>query len=357
MRSATPVIDAVSTYGLRAGSPRVRLADWFDHEGLVARWHTYAGTSDVRPGTMLRHPLAVGCAELAVRRQVRADILTLSREASPWSLGGVEEALLARAGRGVYDVDDAIFDDPSPVRRLMRFERKWKRMLGAADVVIAGNDYLAERASRDARDVRMIPSCVEPGDYLPKDSWALGELPVLVWLGSPATEHFVVELIEPLTRLHQRTGARLRLISGSADNPALAPMAHLLDRVPWDPATVASALAGADVALGPLDDSPYARGKCAYKLLQYAATGLPVVASPVGANDLALTRFDGVAVGAADDWAEAVEAVLAEGEERRRRRGEQGLRAVNEHYSFASWSASWRAAVLGEESGSRRRGQ
>lgn len=348
MTAGTPVVDAVTTYRLSAASPRVRMADWFAHEGITARWHTYADTADVRPETLAAHPWRVLRAERHVRSIASAEVLMLSREASPWSLGGVEADLLARAGRGVYDVDDAIFDDPSPIRRLMRFPRKWARMVQAADVVIAGNDYLAEHAGRHASDVRMIPSCIEPEDYRAKTQWSVSEVPRVVWLGSPATEHYLVDLIEPLARLHDRTGARLTLISGPGERRDLAPLGHLVDRVAWDPATVPALLAMGDVAIGPLDDSPYARGKCAYKLLQYAATGLPMVASPVGANALALARFDGVPVAGVDDWADALEGVLTESEARRAARGRRALVAVREHYAFAAWSSAWRDAVLGQ---------
>lgn len=344
----SPGIDAVTTYALTAGSPRVRLADWFAHERLTARWHTYANTPDVKPGTMARHASRVAAAELRLRRGYRTEVLTLSREASPWSLGGLEESLLRNAVRGVYDFDDAIFDDPSPVRRLLRMARKWRRVVAAADVVIAGNDYLAERAAGYARDVRVIPSCVQPGDYIAKTDWSVASSPHLVWLGSPATEHFLAGLMEPLRRLHARTGARLTIVSGPLVNPILKPIEHLVERVGWDPATVAQHLSDADVALGPLDDTPYARGKCAYKLLQYAASGLPMVASPVGANAQAISRFDGLAVGAHDDWAEAIETLLLESESRRRQRGMNSVRAVAEHYSFSRWSAAWRSAVLGD---------
>ena len=98
-----------------------------------------------------------------------------------------------------------------------------------------------------------------------------------------------------LARVCKATGARLVLISGARDNPALHEVAPFMTRVPWSLEGVGAALAAADVAIAPLDEGPYAQGKCAYKLLQYAATGLPVVGSPTGANALALSRFDGLA--------------------------------------------------------------
>ena len=39
-----------------------------------------------------------------------------------------------------------------------------------------------------------------------------------------------------------------------------------------------------DVGIMPLPDEPWPRGKCGFKLIQYMACGLPVVALPVGAN-------------------------------------------------------------------------
>jgi glycosyltransferase involved in cell wall biosynthesis len=43
-------------------------------------------------------------------------------------------------------------------------------------------------------------------------------------------------------------------------------------------------LVTSDIGLAPLPDNRFTRGKCGFKILQYAATGLPVVASSVGIN-------------------------------------------------------------------------
>jgi hypothetical protein len=95
----------------------------------------------------------------------------------------------------VYDFDDALFDDQSSFRRLFGMQDKCRRATAAADVVIAGNDYLANWAEQHNKDVRVIPSCINPLDYAPKTDWSIrGDAPSLVWLGSPATEIYVAQI-------------------------------------------------------------------------------------------------------------------------------------------------------------------
>jgi len=95
----------------------------------------------------------------------------------------------------------------------------------------------------------------------------------------------------------------------------------------------------------PLEDTPFARGKCAYKLLQYAAAGLPAVGSPVGANRQALERFDGFAPATGAEWYTAIESLLGATTAERSRLGATARTAVEEHYSFDAWEPEWRRAI------------
>lgn len=339
-------VQAFSSYSAQAGSTRVRLHDWLRHVNIAPVSHTYIGHRDARGSTLARNAAAVIRAERHLRQvDVRGAVVLMSREASPLSSGTTERRLLTDAEHSVYDFDDALFDDPSRVRRLLGQRDKCRSSVAAADVVIAGNDYLAEWAAAISSNVVMVPSCIEPDDYLPKRAWEVGETPIIVWLGSPSTEQFVADIATPLRAVHEVTGARLRLVSGPADNPALESLADMMDRIPWSPTAYAPALEGADVAIGPVGDTPFTRGKCAYKLLQYAATALPMVASPIGANLLALQRFDGVAATSVSDWREALTAMLLEHPSRRDRRGQTALESVRRHYSFSVWEQPWRSAT------------
>lgn len=342
-------LDVFSMYSAQAGSTRVRIYDWLNHLKLEAEEHPYAGLPNAGVGTLSHHPGKVLRAEWSSRTgKTSGRRVLMSREASPFSRGEVEERILRMAGHSAYDFDDALFHDTSIRRRAFGGARKFERAVRAADTVIAGNEYLAEWAAAFNEDVRIIPSCVEPGDYCLVDHAARSRAtPTLVWLGSASTEQYLVPLIDQLLTVHGVTGARLKLISSPHDNPELAALAPMLDRVAWAADTFAAELSEADVALAPLDDTPYARGKCAYKILQYGAAGLTVVGTPVGANALALSRVGGRAVTAARDWGDALGEALAEPAERREVAGRQARRAIEEHYSFAAWADQWRDAVLG----------
>jgi glycosyltransferase involved in cell wall biosynthesis len=64
-----------------------------------------------------------------------------------------------------------------------------------------------------------------------------------------------------------------------------------------------------DIGLMPLPDGPYERAKENYKTKIYLASGLPVVASPVGMNNSFLTHGErGMLAATSDDWVAAISA-------------------------------------------------
>jgi glycosyltransferase involved in cell wall biosynthesis len=338
-----PEFVAVTTYGRAGASARVRVYDWCDHLGLHPTFLDYGGHANNSVSALTKTPGTILRSEWALRR-LRAATVLLSRQASPFSRGRLERKLLTRAAHGVYDFDDALFADRrSGVAGVFDKRLTCRRSVQSADVVIAGNDYLADWASNLSQRVVVIPSCIQPNDYRPKSSWNVGDRPRIVWLGSPATETFLQVAAPAVLAAAKRFGARFTVVS--AGNRDLGPLTEVVDRVDWNPATFAHVLAGADAAIAPLADTPYARGKSAYKLLQYAATALPMIGSSVGANRLALERFDGIAAKSDSDWIEGLDLLLSEGSDRRQQRGMRAVAAVRELYSFDAWSSAWLAAV------------
>lgn len=336
---------AISPYGPLGASSRVRLCDWFGHLGLAPKYFNYRDEKNNSFRSMIGDPWGTARAEQMIRTlDTGGSTVIMSREASPLSAGRLEARLLRRAGHSVFDFDDALFADTSPWRKATPMKAKTKLSVRSADAVIAGNEYLAEWASTYNHEVHVVPSCIEPAHYQQKNQWGFaGIVPRLVWLGSPATEIYLSKIMPALLEVHRRTGAELQIISGAGNNALLASLAGMLSRVQWSPTTFAHYLGQADIAISPLPDTPYSRGKCAYKMLQYAATGLPMVASPVGANELALKRFDGLPATTHDEWVEALLTLIFAGGDGRRDRAVEGMESVKRHYSFQAWSDVWRS--------------
>ncbi|SDS34597.1 glycosyltransferase family protein [Agrococcus carbonis] len=337
----------VSSYGPAGSSARVRLFDWLAHLGIPHASHTYLGGRDNRLGSIAAEPRAVLRAEAGLRalvRDVPGSTLVMSRRASPFSRGGVEARLLAAADHGVYDFDDAIqLPRHDLAGRLFAPHRQWRRAVEAADTVIAGNDWLAEAAARHASHVVVVPSCVEPDRYTRKTTYERAGAPRAIWLGSPSTEPYLRSIAQPLLTAHEATGMRLTVVS--AGRASLGAIDAIVDRVDWHEATYAAELAAADFGIMPLTDEPWSLGKCAYKLLQYGASALPMVGSPVGANAQALARAGGFAPTSPQDWSEALVAMARLSPVEAERLGARARRAIDEHYSFAAWSTAWRSAV------------
>ena len=83
----------------------------------------------------------------------------------------------------------------------------------------------------------------------------------------------------------------------------------------------------------PLPDDDWARGKCAFKLIQYMACGLPVVASPVGANIDVVNVESGFLAATSQEWADALR-ILRDHPGNRTEMGQAGREQVVQHYSL-----------------------
>lgn len=107
-----------------------------------------------------------------------------------------------------------------------------------------------------------------------------------------------------------------------------------VDVVPWSEDTEAENIAKMDVGIMPLVDGPWEKGKCGYKLIQYMASGVPVVASPVGVNVEIVNNYGcGCLAQSTDEWAASLLELLSD-HEVRNTFGRAGRNAVEKRYSL-----------------------
>jgi glycosyltransferase involved in cell wall biosynthesis len=342
------VIHVVTPYGRKGPSSRVRVFEWLDRTAVPRLVSSYLSYHNSDPSHLARHPIAVLAAERRLRQIAlgRPARLLLHREASPLSRGGLERRLLSSADGAVYDFDDALQWDWGKGGLLRRVAPKAPKALTAvqhADRVIAASPVLADWASQHHSDVVVIPSCVAPDRYREKDEYAVSDPPRLGWIGSADNEAYLRLVGPALHEVHRRTGARLTLIGAS--NPSLGDLERLVDRVAWSEAVQHARLAELDVGIMPLPDEPYARGKAAYKLLQYAAAGIPAVGSPVGANEQILSQLRMQAPVDWSDWVDAILSLLVLPVSARAVLGHHARSVAQEHYSYQAWLPRWEEAV------------
>ncbi len=322
---------------------------------LMAAGHTL----DIRPlPTSLLGRLQLG-SDLS-----SYDAVILQRKLLPrWAIS----LLRRRARRLLFDFDDAVwlrdsysvkgFDDP---KRAARF----RAMVRACDVVIAGNEYLAAEARKfvPAERVRIIPTCVDVTRYTPAGckschvatlpSLTFSESLTLVWVGSSSTLKGLERFAPTLSAIGRAVpGTRLKLICDRfAEFPGLT-----VERCVWDEATEAAEIAAADVGIGWVPDDPWSRGKCGLKVLQYQAAGLPVIANAVGVQaDFVREGVTGFRAVTTDEWVNVVRALAADAD-LRVRLGAAGRKQVEDRYSVEAGGKLW-VEALAEFAGDGPRG-
>jgi glycosyltransferase involved in cell wall biosynthesis len=266
-------------------------------------------------------------------RSGRYDLLWIEYELFPW-LPAIGESLLARLGVPfVVEYDDAVFHRyDADARRLVRavLGRKIDHTMRRARAVIVGNAYLAERArAAGAAHVVELPSVVDTDVYVPGGTDGAGP-PVVGWIGSPTTAPYLHMVEDVLAALVREERVRVTLVGVE---PGRTRWAFACAERAWQPAHEVADLQSFDIGIMPLPDSPWERGKCGYKLVQYLGCGKPVVASPVGANrDIVRVGVDGYLAETADEWRAAL-LELAGDPARRARMGLAGRARVEHGYA------------------------
>ena len=334
----------LSLYGHQAASHRVRLSQFqpgLESAGIDLRIHSllddaYLQRSFSGGRPSLRGLLAAyGRRIQALRQADRFDLAIVHCELLPFLPGWLERQLLQIPF--LYDYDDAFFLKYRSGRlRLLQplLGAKADRLMAAAMAVTAGNAGLATYASRFNSSVSVLPSVVDTDHFRPADrsrAVCSGQPFTVGWIGSPSTAPYLQLLIDPLQQLARERPVRLLVVGGSA--PVIAGV-EVIEQS-WSLEQEVSLIQQFDVGVMPLPDTPWSRGKCAYKLIQCMACGISVVASRVGANIDTVTSGCGLLADSSQQWLAAFRQLAAD-PALRLRLGAAAHQWVKHHYSLRS---------------------
>ena len=261
------------------------------------------------------------------------DLLWLEKEAFPWLPDLVERTLFRHDVPCVVDFDDAWFHRYDIHRfRTVRaaLGGKLDAVMRRASVVCAGNDYIADHARRaGASRVEIVPTVVDVERYVVASRRSPGPF-TIGWIGTPLTAGYLDAVAPALRAVVGASSLRLCAVGAAP---------FRLDGVevqtpPWSEDSEAAVISQFDVGVMPLPDSPWERGKCGYKLIQYMASGKPVIASPVGVNKTLVREGEnGFLAGDLSSWTTALVA-LRDDPERCSSMGAAGRRLVARSYDL-----------------------
>jgi hypothetical protein len=233
---------------------------------------------------------------------------------------------LKRSGVGVvWDNDDDIRTIPEdhPARTglqgfsAQRITADMTNMMKLADIVTTPTEALAERyRAMSGADVRVLENYLPPTFERPERVMPHGSAVRIGWLASyehvqDAEQLRIRELIEHLLQRH----AHLEIVSIGLD---LGVRSRRYEAIQFNVyAQLPIVLSHIDIGIAPLVDNDFNRIRSNVKLKEYAAVGLPWLASPIGPY-AEMGEDEGGRLVPDDRWYAELDALVRDADERRR---------------------------------------
>ena len=261
------------------------------------------------------------------------DIVWIEQEAFPWIIPLFEKILITSKTKIVADYDDAFFHrydlHKSSLISLL-LGKKIDMVMSTADLVLAGNEYLAERAKQNkAKRIEIFPTVVDTDKFVNTEI-AKDKKITIGWVGSPSTAKYLYLIEEALKDLNRFSDVKFSFIGAGElkfDNLQI-------DNIAWNEASEIEEISKFDVGIMPLEDGPFERGKCGFKLIQYLSCGIPVVGSPVGVNDKIIQHgVNGFKAETTEDWIKYL-TILKEDSDLRKKMASEGRKLIIRDYSL-----------------------
>lgn len=263
------------------------------------------------------------------------DIIFIQREANFLGNSDFEKKAYESGAKVIFDFDDSIWlSDTSPGNKKFEWLKKPAKFfdnLKFAHAVIAGNDYLAEKAKTINKNVIVIPSTIDTTFHIPQPDLRNKDTIIIGWSGSISTiKHF--ELLLPVFR--KLKAKYLHKIAIKIMGQAHYQDASLdVTCITWNERTEVGTLNSFDIGIMPLPDDEWANGKCGLKGLSYMACGIATVMSNVGMNKQIINNgVNGFLINTEEEWFDKL-VELIENKSLRDKLGEEGRKTVEEKYS------------------------
>ncbi|MDF0718785.1 glycosyltransferase family 4 protein [Kaistella sp. PBT33-4] len=270
-------------------------------------------------------------------------LVVIEYELFPYLPAWFETMLSKKGVKYIVDYDDAIFhnyDLSSNILVKKFLSDKINKVMQGSSFTVVGNAYL-ERKAKDAgaTHVIRIPTVVDLQRYDVKSDFFTGMNQKLIvgWIGTFSTFKYLKTVIPFLEDLAKVYPIVLHVVGAKEELDTTLEIKF----IPWTESSEAASIRAFDVGIMPLEDTPWERGKCGYKLIQYMASGIPVIASGVGANtEIVSHSVNGFIANSDQEWKNAFLYFLSK-RHRLTEMGMEGRKMVVEKYCLQKTAAQW----------------
>lgn len=246
----------------------------------------------------------------------------------------------------IYDFDDALFlpnvSDTNRFIKIFKDTAKIKEIIKISDHVIAGNSFLMEYALNFNKNVSIIPTPIDTQVYRPLLPRKMNSDIVVGWIGSATTLKYLDIFPGILKDIFKKyKNIKFKVIGGYWNKIESSQIVC----AEWHLDSEIADLQLFDIGIMPLTDDDWSRGKCAFKIIEYMAVGIPVVASAIGMNNEVIQDgVNGFLAHNEKEWVDKL-SLLIENPLLRQKTGSTGRNTVEEKYSVSLNAAKLLAII------------
>lgn len=262
------------------------------------------------------------------------DLVIIEKELFP-NVPYFIESLFLKSRPYALDFDDYIAASyiENKYKRFF-FKNKIQRLVAKAKFVTVGNHWYYEEFK--SNNLKYLPTVVDVKKYSKAKQYNKGNIVTIVWIGSPSTVKYLQIVAPILQDLAQKHPIKLKVIGASIVIDGVD-----VELVKWDSQTEADELLTSDIGIMPLRRTMWENGKCGFKLIQYMASGLPVVATSAPANnEIIKDGINGFIIHEDAEWYNKLEALIVNSSQREEF-GRSGKVWITSDYSYQIWGSKY----------------
>lgn len=264
----------------------------------------------------------------------KTDIVFIEKELIPYFPPVLEKYLHIRNIKYILDYDDAIIhnynlSENKFIRKML--SEKIPMIQKKASAVINGSNYLQKLSLQNNKKSYFIPTSLNPDKYFSAENNGKKEF-VIGWIGSASTSKLILPILEIIENFCVKFNIKIHLI-GFDTSLLKSKNGEIYNFIEWNEDTEVTEISKFNIGISPSKDTPFARGKCAFKSIQYMACEKPVITSPIGANaDVVIHGKTGFHAKNTDDWFIYLEH-LYKNPDLVKEMGKEGRKRVEQYYS------------------------